>query len=93
MEQQAIIAKIETIASIEAVTLKNGHQYRIDAVFADGSRETLKAKSNKKPEMVQAFSFRANGNFRGEGIGAYFTFAKNVSSDCRDAHIKGFIVS
>jgi len=92
MNEETAIATIATITSVEAVELKNG-KFQIDAVFANGDRETLKAKSNKKPAMVQAFTFEINGNYRGEGIGHYFAFSKTVPSYYKDAHIKAFIIS
>lgn len=93
MELEAKIAKILTITSVEAVELKNG-KFRIDAIFANGEREILKEKSNKKPLMVQALrASRANGNYRGDGIGACFIFSKSVPSYCKELFVKGFVVA
>jgi len=92
MNRETAIAAIATITSVEAVELKNG-KFQIDAIFANGDREILKAKSNKKPAMIQAFTFGINGNYKGEGIGHYFAFSKTVPSHYKDEHIKAFIVN
>ena len=88
------IAVIGTIEVIEAIKLKNG-KFQIDAVFSNGERETIRKQSNKKPSVVQAYTFPANGNHRGEveDIGRNFTFSKSVPSYYKDAHIKSFIVA
>jgi len=91
MNKERAIAKIATITSVEAVELKNG-KFQVDAVFANGHREILKAKSNKKPAMAHAVSFVINKDYMGAGIGHYFTFLKNVPSYCKDAHTKSFII-
>ena len=91
MDQETAVATIAAITSIEAIELKNG-KFQIDAVFANGERETLKAQSNSMPSMVQAFSYGVNGNYKGDGIGKYFTFSKSVAHYFKKYHIKAFIV-
>ena len=91
MDQETAVATIAAITSIEVIELKNG-KFQIDAVFANGERETLKAQSNSMPSMVQAFSDGVNGNYKGEGVGKYFTFARTVNSYFKKYHIKAFIV-
>lgn len=83
----------DSIAAVEAVEIKGG--YRIEAVLADGSREVLKKKSTRKPTVVQAYAFRVNGNFRGEGLGAHIAFTKTVDSHplYRENHIRTIKVS
>ena len=66
----------EHICEIVAVEIKRG--YRIEAVFHSGGREVIKGQSTRKPSMVQLHDCPVNGNFRGDGIGQYFTFSKSV---------------
>lgn len=80
-----------SILSIEAVEIKGG--FRIDAVMTSGEREVIKGKSTRKPSMVQLFSCHANGNFRGDGLGANFTFSKSIEPFYRNCWLKSFVVS
>jgi hypothetical protein len=83
---------IKSIVDVQAVELKNG-KFRLDAVFADGTRESIKQQSTQKPYAVQLYSFALNGNFKGEGVGKFFAFTKGVDSHYREFHIQSFIVA
>ena len=79
----------ENILAIEAIEIKGG--FRIEAVMKSGEREVIKGKSTRKPSMVQLHSWSVNGNYRGDGIGQYFTFAKSIIYQ-RD-WLKSFVVA
>jgi len=79
----------ENILAVEAIEIKGG--FRIEAVMQSGEREVIKGKSTRKPSMVQLHSWPVNGNYRGDGLGQYFTFAKSIIYQ-RD-WIKSFVVA
>tara|TARA_R110002110_G_C13239376_1_gene698945 strand:+ start:463 stop:744 length:282 start_codon:yes stop_codon:yes gene_type:complete len=79
-----------SIAGVEAIEIKGG--FRIEAVFNSGEREIIKKKSTRPGTMVQLYSMRVNGNCY-SGLGAYFTFAKNISKFYKIRHLKGFPVT
>ena len=80
----------QNILTIEAVEITGG--FRIDAVMQSGEREVIKGKSTRKPSMVQLHSWRVNGNYRGDGLGQYFTFAKSIDSFNKSCWLKSFVV-
>ena len=81
----------ENISAIEAIEINGG--FRIVAVMQSGAREVIKGKSTRKPTMVQLHSGRVNGNFRGDGLGQYFTFAKSIDSFNKSCWLKSFVVA
>tara|TARA_B100000780_G_scaffold131883_1_gene92480 strand:+ start:6807 stop:7064 length:258 start_codon:yes stop_codon:yes gene_type:complete len=66
----------ENILAIEAIKITGG--FRIEAVMQSGEREVIKGKSTRKPSMVQLHSWSVNGNYRGDGLGQYFTFTPSI---------------
>lgn len=80
----------EHICEIVAVEIKGG--FRIDAVMQSGEREVIKGKSTRKPSMVQLHSWSVNGNYRGDGLGQYFTFSKSIDSFNKSCWLKSFVV-
>jgi hypothetical protein len=92
MTDQDNFAKIETIVAIKATALKN-FMYQIEAVFADGTREVLFAKSRKGPgALAHVFTGHVNRAAKGRGFGSWFLIAKNINSDFLHCHAKTFIV-
>jgi len=81
----------ENILAIESIEIDGG--FRIEAVMQSGEREVIKKKSTRKPSMVQLHSGSVNGNFHGDGIGQYFTFAKSIDSFNKSCWIKSFVVA
>ena len=81
----------ENILAIQAIEINGG--FRIEAVMQSGEREVIKNKSTRKPSMVQLHSWGVNGNFRGDGLGQYFTFAKSIDSWNKSCWLKSFVVA
>ena len=79
------------INRIQAIETVKG--FRIEAVLETGAIEVIRKNSKKRPDMVQLYNINMNGNFWGDGIGKYFSFAKSVNSNWKHCHIKSFLVS
>tara|TARA_R110000822_G_scaffold1465_12_gene6671 strand:+ start:589 stop:870 length:282 start_codon:yes stop_codon:yes gene_type:complete len=93
MNKQDNNAKIDTIVAIEATELKN-FKYQIDAVFADGTREVLFAKSAKRPgTLAHAFSGFVNGRGLYEALSGRIILAKNVPSHYEHCYVKTFVIA
>jgi hypothetical protein len=89
--ERDLVASFPTIKSVESIEINGG--FRIEVILKSGEREVIKAKSTRKPSVVQLYSFGINGNYRGDGLGYFFTFSKTVDAYYRDAHIKTFEVA
>ena len=66
----------QNILAIEAVQITGG--FRIYAVMQSGEREVIKGKSVRKPSSAHLHSWSVRGNYRGDGLGQYFTFTPSI---------------
>jgi hypothetical protein len=93
MEKQTTIDIIATIVAIESTELKN-FKYQIDAVFADGTREVLFAKSTKGPgALAHAFDGFVNGRGSHKALSGTFILAKKVPSHYEHCYVKTFVIA
>ena len=82
---------LQEISQVKAVDLESG--FRIEAVLISGEIVVLKAKSNKKPAMVQLYDGTVNYSCSGEG--GFFTYSKAAPKEnfWGDKHLKGYAVA